>query len=54
MTMGGSSGILSNHFVDFVGRAKKKRSVNAEDGHVRRNFLVLQDVQRGLREDIPR
>ncbi len=35
---------LADHFFDLIGGAKKKWSVDAEDGHVRRNFLVLQDV----------
>ena len=33
-----------NHFLNFIRGSEKKRSMNAEDGHVRRNFLVLQDV----------
>ena len=31
--------------IDFVGGAEEKRPVNAENGHVRRNFLVLQNVR---------
>ena len=41
---GGNFGMLLDHFVDFVRRSKQKRAVDAENGDVRGNFLVLQDV----------
>ena len=43
-----------DHLVNLIGSAKKKRSVDAEDGHVRRNFLVLQDVHLSFAQDIRR
>src|SRR5271170_3825847 len=39
---------LRKYFVDFVGGAEEKRPMNAEDGYIRRNFLVLQNVSVAL------
>ncbi len=33
-----------NDFFDFVGGSEEKRAVDPEDGDIRRNFLVLQNV----------
>jgi hypothetical protein len=33
-----------DQFVDFIGGAKKKRAVDAEDGHVGRDLFVLKDM----------
>ncbi len=41
---------LIRDFVDFVRGAEKKWSVNAENCHVGRNFLVLQNVDVALPE----
>ncbi len=44
MTIGGRRRDAGENFVDLVGGAEKKWAVDAEDGDVVRDYLVLQDV----------